>query len=79
MQLGKVAMDVMPQTNSLIPEAGRILYVLGFFTALIMWAFALVWLFFALVSISKHKFPFNMGTLIVAWYGIVCLSLLTLY
>jgi len=66
MQLGKVAMDLFPKTNSLIPEAGRILYVLGFFTALIMWAFALVWLFFAVASISKHEFPFNMGTLISA-------------
>jgi len=62
MQLGKVAMDVLPKTGSLIPEAGRILYVLGFFIAVIMWAFGLVWLFFAVASISKQKFPFNMGT-----------------
>lgn len=61
MQLGTVAMDVFPVTGSLIPDAGRQLYVLGFMIALIMWGFGLVWLFFAVASISKHKFPFNMG------------------
>ncbi|TVY82994.1 Sulfite efflux pump SSU1 [Lachnellula suecica] len=29
-----------------------------------MWGFGLVWLFFALASISRSRFPFNMG-----WWG----------
>ena len=32
--------------------------------ALIMWGYGLVWMFFALASISRSKFPFNMG-----WWG----------
>lgn len=32
--------------------------------ALIMWGFGIVWLFFALASIGRSKFPFNMG-----WWG----------
>lgn len=64
MQLGKVSMQVFPKTDTLIQSAGPILYVLGFIVALIMWGFGLVWLFFALASISRSKFPFNMG-----WWG----------
>ena len=64
MQLGKVAMRVFPATETLIPSAGQILYILGFFTALVMWGFGLVWLFFAVASISQSRFPFNMG-----WWG----------
>lgn len=66
MQLGKEAMRVFPKTNSLSAEvsAGSILYVLGFVIGLIMWGFGLVWLFFALASITRSKFPFNMG-----WWG----------
>jgi tellurite resistance protein TehA-like permease len=60
MQLGKVAMEVMPKTESLVPDAGRTLYVVGFGLALIMWGYGCVWLFFALASISRSKFPFNM-------------------
>ena len=64
MQLGKVAKDVFPETNSLIPGAGDTLYAMGFGVALIMWGYGLVWMFFALASISRSKFPFNMG-----WWG----------
>lgn len=66
MQLGKEAMRVFPETNNLPAQtsAGPILYVLGFVVGLIMWAFGLVWLFFALASITRSKFPFNMG-----WWG----------
>lgn len=40
-------------------------YVLGIMTALLLWAFGLVWLFFALASIIRcKKFPFNIG-----WWG----------
>ena len=70
MQLGKVAMLVFPQTKTLPAVSavggrpGDILYVMGWIVALVMWGFAIVWLFFALASISRSKFPFNMG-----WWG----------
>ena len=43
---------------------GEILYALGWAVAMILWGFGLVWLFFAIASISRSKFPFNMG-----WWG----------
>ena len=67
MQLGKVAMTVFPETGTLSTKttnAGDIFYVVGWLVALIMWGFGLVWLFFALASISRSKFPFNIG-----WWG----------
>ncbi|KAG0649381.1 Sulfite efflux pump SSU1 [Hyphodiscus hymeniophilus] len=67
MQLGKVALQIFPATNTLaaVPgNPGEIFYAAGWLTALIMWGFGLVWLFFALASISRTKFPFNMG-----WWG----------
>lgn len=71
MQLGKNAMETFPVTNTLSMDmvetwvdSGEILYVVGWLIAIIMWGFALVWLFFAVASISRGKFPFNMG-----WWG----------
>ena len=70
MQLGKVSLHLFPLTNTLPAvtaeggKPGEILYVLGWVLALVMWGFAVVWLFFALASISRSKFPFNMG-----WWG----------
>ncbi|GME23695.1 c4-dicarboxylate transporter malic acid transport protein [Neofusicoccum parvum] len=65
MYLGKVSRDVFPLTNTLDLTAGSVAYVLGFFVALIMWGFGLVWFFIALVSIWEARpFPFNMG-----WWG----------
>ncbi|KAI5270973.1 hypothetical protein E4T47_05736 [Aureobasidium subglaciale] len=64
MQLGKVAAKVLPKTGTLIPESGPIFYTLGFAIALVLWGFGLLWLFFALASISRSRFPFNMG-----WWG----------
>jgi len=67
MQLGKVAMQVFPLTDTLRTEktaAGDVLYIVGWLLAVIMWGFGLVWLFFALASISRCRFPFNMG-----WWG----------
>lgn len=67
MQLGKVALHIFPATDTLGAaggHAGEILYVIGWLIAIIMWGFGLVWLFFALASISRSKFPFNMG-----WWG----------
>jgi tellurite resistance protein TehA-like permease len=64
MQLGKVAMDIFPKTNSLVLGSGETLYTVGFGVALVMWGYGLVWLFFALATISRTRFPFNMG-----WWG----------
>ncbi|RMY87231.1 hypothetical protein D0862_10735 [Hortaea werneckii] len=63
--LGKMAKQVFPQTQSLDPMAGSIAYVLGFFVALIMWGWGLLWFALALAAIYKARpFPFNMG-----WWG----------
>ena len=62
-QLGKVALEVFPKTNALISGSGETLYTVGF-GVLVMWGFGLVWMFFALVSTSRIRFPFNMG-----WWG----------
>ena len=67
MQLGKVSLEIFPKTHTLEAangQAGEILYIIGWLTALIMWGFAIVWLFFAIASISSSKFPFNIG-----WWG----------
>lgn len=66
-KLGMVAMKIFPQTGTLsetTTKSGDILYVMGYLMALIMWGFGLVWLFFAFASISRSRFPFNMG-----WWG----------
>lgn len=66
MQIGKEALRVSKEVT-LVPEcpsAGQIFYVMGVVTALIMWGFGLVWLFFALASITRNRFPFNLG-----WWG----------
>jgi len=68
LQMGKVALEILPETGTISPNAGEILYVLGFIIALVMWGFGLVWLFFALASIYRSRFPFNMGVFI----GCVC-------
>jgi len=64
MQLGKVAKQVFPVTGTLDANAGTVFYNLGVAAALVIWGYGLVWLFFALASISRSKFPFNMG-----WWG----------
>lgn len=65
--LGKVAKDVFPKTDTLDPMAGHIAYVLGFFVALVMWGYGLIWFALALASIHKsRRFPFNLG-----WWGFV--------
>lgn len=63
--LGKVARDLLQDTNVLDPMAGSIAYVLGLFISLLMWSFGLIWLVFALATIYYSlPFPFNMG-----WWG----------
>lgn len=69
MQLGKVAMTLFKETNTLpatgLVAAGDVLYILGFLISIIMWGFGLIWLFFAVASIYRTpRFPFNMG-----WWG----------
>lgn len=48
----------------LAPAAGQIFYCTGILLALVFWGFGLVWLFFAIASISRCRFPFNIG-----WWG----------
>ncbi|KAJ5782083.1 malate permease [Penicillium paradoxum] len=65
MKLGECAQRLFPQTGTLDQASGPIFYVLGFLVGLILWAFGLVWLFFASASIARSKtFPFNIG-----WWG----------
>lgn len=66
MQLGKETLRISSQVP-FIPDAvvaGQIFYSMGVFAAFIMWGFGLVWLFFAIASITRHRFPFNLG-----WWG----------
>lgn len=66
MQLGKEMLRVSRQVN-FMPEAeiaGQVFYVAGVFVAFVLWGFGLLWLFFALSSISRNRFPFNLG-----WWG----------
>lgn len=64
MTIGTVAREVFPATGALHPMAGEIIYILGFMVALVLWGFGLVWGFFAVASVGRRKFPFNMG-----WWG----------
>ncbi|KIW12959.1 hypothetical protein PV08_08146 [Exophiala spinifera] len=65
MQLGKVCAAVFPKTENLGgPEGGRVIYSASIVCALVIWGYGCVWLFFALASITRSKFPFNMG-----WWG----------
>ncbi|KAK3669146.1 Plasma membrane sulfite pump involved in sulfite metabolism [Recurvomyces mirabilis] len=66
--LGSVARQVFRETDTLplsMVYAGDILYIVGFMIGMVMWAFGLVWFFFALATIwHTPKFPFNLG-----WWG----------
>lgn len=67
MNLGSVALRVFAETRTLqssTTNSAEVLYMLGWLVATIMWGFGLVWLFFAAASITRSKFPFNMG-----WWG----------
>ncbi|KAL2220761.1 putative C4-dicarboxylate transporter/malic acid transport protein [Thermoascus aurantiacus ATCC 26904] len=55
MKLGASAQVVFPKTHILEGSAGSTFYVMGFLTALILWAFGLVWLFSASASIARCK------------------------
>ena len=61
---GKVARRIFQETGSLnaeVTRAGDILYVVGWVVALVMWGYGSLWLCFALASICRRRFPFNMG------------------
>lgn len=67
-QFGVVAAKLFPKTGTLggiATSPGDILYVIGWIVGLVLWAYGLAWLFFALASISRGKFPFNIG-----WWGL---------
>lgn len=65
MKLGQCARDIFPLTHTLEQSSGPTFYTLGFLVALVLWAFGLVWLFFASATIVySRKFPFNIG-----WWG----------
>ena len=64
MRCGGVARKIFPQVGFFhdLEIAGDIAYILGIFIALIMWAFGLCWLVFAVATIyGSRPFPFNMG------------------
>ncbi|KAL4930493.1 TDT family transporter [Aspergillus undulatus] len=66
-ELGKAAQTIFPQTRTLEELSGPTLHTMGFLVGLILWAFGLVWLFFASASIARCKtFPFNIG-----WWGFI--------
>lgn len=65
MQLGKVAKEIFPLTNTLDVSAGTTFDNVGHLAALIIWGYGLLWLFFALATLwHARPFPFNMG-----WWG----------
>ncbi len=62
LKLGKVAQKVFPQTSTLGATAGDVFYSFGFLIGILLWAFGLVWLTFAVITLLMTKsFPFNMG------------------
>lgn len=87
-KLGEQALRVFPVTATLPAAsaenrllAGEVLYTVGFVTALILWGFGVMWLFFAVVSVATtgRKVPFSQG-----WWaftfplGVLAMSTLTM-
>ncbi|KAE8165649.1 voltage-dependent anion channel [Aspergillus tamarii] len=61
-KLGQVSQNIFPKADVLRPGTGEVFEMLGFFIGLLLWAFGLLWLFFAVASIFRtRKFPFNLG------------------
>ncbi|KAI0195245.1 C4-dicarboxylate transporter/malic acid transport protein-like protein [Xylaria flabelliformis] len=85
-KLGEQALRVFP-TTSTIPAvgehdkvlAGEVLYTMGFMAAIMLWGFGLLWLFFAVLSVTRQKVPFSQG-----WWaftfplGVFAMSTLTM-
>ena len=61
MQFRTIAVKVFDETGTLIPKTGETFFVVGVLVTLVMWEFGLTWLFFALASIARSRFPFNIG------------------
>jgi len=61
MQLGLVSRNLFPRINFLSPIAGEGFYIIGTLIALILWGFALIWLWFAIATLCRGPFPFNLG------------------
>lgn len=85
-KLGEQALRVFPLTNTLpaISEQGRlvsgeVLYTVGFLIAVTLWGFGLMWLFFAVLSVTRQRVPFSQG-----WWaftfplGVFAMSTLTM-
>ncbi|KAF4435895.1 sulfite transporter Ssu1 [Fusarium austroafricanum] len=64
LKLGKVAATLMSKMNMLDgkdTQAGTILYVLGWFTGLVLWSYGLCWLIIAIASLVRRQVFFNLG------------------
>ncbi|PGH14602.1 hypothetical protein AJ79_02937 [Helicocarpus griseus UAMH5409] len=62
LKLGADARKYFPMNKTLDPIAGDVFYSIGFFVALILWGFGLLWIFLAIVAIARCKrLPFTMG------------------
>ncbi|KAJ3579524.1 hypothetical protein NPX13_g1043 [Xylaria arbuscula] len=85
-KLGEQALRVFPLTNTLpaVSEqsrllSGEVLYTTGFLTAITLWGFGLMWLFFAVLSVTRQRVPFSQG-----WWaftfplGVFAMSTLTM-
>ncbi|KAM0301310.1 hypothetical protein ACHAPM_005536 [Fusarium culmorum] len=64
--LGKVALKIFERNDfiPMAPIAGQFFYLTGILTALIMWGFAIAWLFFALATIVRREFKFS-----ISWWA----------
>jgi tellurite resistance protein TehA-like permease len=64
MQLGKVAAANFSRLETLADSkvaSGHVLYVAGWLIGLVMWAYGFSWLFFAVATLCRGRFPFNLG------------------
>ena len=62
--------NLVPPFLSHVPIAGDMLYLLGIFIALIMWAFGIIWFIYAIAALySTGSFPLTMGI-----WGFICKS-----
>ncbi|KAL6924368.1 hypothetical protein FSHL1_001622 [Fusarium sambucinum] len=64
--LGKVALKIFERNDfiPMAPIAGQFFYLSGILTALIMWGFAISWLFFALATIVRRELKFS-----ISWWA----------
>ncbi|OGM47880.1 sulfite efflux pump SSU1 [Aspergillus bombycis] len=61
-RLGRSAQIIFPKTSTLNASTGEIFYSVGFLIGILLWAFGVVWLSFAVATLIKtRKFPFNIG------------------